>query len=99
MPDLRRPFIGYACAGGDPMFEPRFDLLDAPANADENCYIDTPAGVISVLRAIAAAGSRAAAYIDAGETFVETSLLDVEGKPAMLVFAKGADEELNSRLL
>jgi c-di-GMP-binding flagellar brake protein YcgR len=81
------------------MFEPRFDLLDAPANADENCYIDTPAGVISVLRAIAAAGSRAAAYIDNGETFIETSLLDVEGKPAMLVFAKGADEELNSRLL
>ena len=81
------------------MFQSRLDLLDPPENADANCYIDTPLGVASVLRAIAAAGSRAAAYIDNGENFIHTMLLGVEGEPPVLLFDKGPDEALNARLL
>lgn len=81
------------------MLEPRLDLLDAPASADENCYIDTPLGVIGVLRAIAAAGSRAAAYLDNGETFLPTTLIGVDGQPPVLFFEQGPDAALNAQLL
>lgn len=74
-------------------------LLEAPADAEESCYIDTPLGVVAVLRAVAATGARAAAYLDSGETFVLTTFLAVEGKPPELVFEKGPDGELNERLL
>jgi c-di-GMP-binding flagellar brake protein YcgR len=77
----------------------RLTLLDAPASTDDNCYIDTPLGVASVLRAVAAAGTRTAAYIDTGETFVHTTLLAVEAKPPALLFERGPDETLNARLL
>jgi len=79
--------------------ESRFSLLDAPASADENCYIDTALGVASVLRAIAAAGTRTAAYMDNGETFVHTTLLSVEARPPVLLFERGPDDALNARLL
>lgn len=79
--------------------ESRLRMLDAPASADENCYIDTPLGVASVLRAIAAAGTRTAAYITPGDIFVLTTLLSVESQPSLLVFERGADEPLNARLL
>jgi len=74
-------------------------LLDAPAGADENCYIDTPVGVVSVLRAIAEARTRTAVYIDHGETLFHTCLLGVESEPAALHFDKGPDEARNARLL
>ena len=74
-------------------------LLEAPADAEESCYIDTPLGVLSVLASVVDSGARAAAYIDSGETFVLTTFLAVEGKPPRLVFEKGPDEELNERLL
>jgi c-di-GMP-binding flagellar brake protein YcgR len=74
-------------------------LLDAPAGADENCYIDTPVGVASVLRAIAEARTRTAVYIDFGETLFHTCLLGVESEPAALYFDKGPDEAPNARLL
>ena len=79
--------------------ESRLTMLDAPASADENCYIDTPLGVASVLRAIAAAGTRTAAYITPGEIFVLTTLLSVESQPPVLIFERGPDETLNARLL
>ena len=74
-------------------------LLQAPTDAEEACYIDTPTGVVSMLDAIALAGSRTAAYIDGGETYIPTTLIGVAGKPPALVFEKGPDEELNARLL
>ena len=77
----------------------RLTLLEAPADAEESCYIDTPLGVVSVLNAIAASGARAAAYMDGGETFVLTTFLAVEDKPPQLVFERGPDEALNERLL
>lgn len=79
--------------------ESLFTLLDAPASADENCYIDSALGVASVLRAIAAAGTRTAAYIGNGENFVHTTLLSMEGEPPLLLFERSADEALSSRLL
>ncbi len=79
--------------------ESHFNMLDAPASADENCYIDTPLGVASVLRAIAAAGTRTAAYMNQGEAFVLTTLLSVESQPPALIFERGADKTLNARLL
>jgi len=79
--------------------ESHFTMLDAPASADENCYIDTPLGVASVLRAIAIAGTRTAAYMNQGEAFVLTTLLSVESQPPALIFERGADKTLNARLL
>ena len=81
------------------MMGPRLTLLDPPKGAEENCYIDTLLGVESVLRAVAASGSRAAAYFDNGRRFVHTTLLAVAGAPEMLVFEKGPDAELNAALL
>jgi c-di-GMP-binding flagellar brake protein YcgR len=73
-------------------------LLDPPKGAEENCYIDTPVGVHSVLRAVAAAGTRTAAYFDNGRSFIHTTLLAIEGAPAMLVFERGPDAGLNAAL-
>ncbi len=77
----------------------RLTLLDAPVGADENCYIDTLVGVVSVLRAIAEARTPVAVYIDRGETVFHTWLLGVEREPPALYFDKGPDEARNARLL
>jgi c-di-GMP-binding flagellar brake protein YcgR len=77
----------------------RLTLLDPPEGAEESCYIETPLGVEALLRAVAAAGSRAAAYFDNGKRFIHTRLVAVAGKPQMLVFEKGADADLNAALL
>jgi c-di-GMP-binding flagellar brake protein YcgR len=77
--------------------QPQLTLLAAPADAEE-CYIDTTPGVVSVLEAIAEAGSRAAAYLD-GETCYPTTLLGVRGKTPTLVFEKSRDDELNARVM
>lgn len=81
------------------MTGPRLTLLDPPKGAEENCYIDTALGVQSVLRAVAAAGSRSAAYFDNGKSFIHTTLLAVEGAPERLVFEKGPDAALNAALI
>ena len=81
------------------MVGPRLTLLDPPKGAEENCYIVTPLGVESVLRAVAVAGSRAAAYFDNGRRFIHTTLLAVEGTPGMLVFERGPDAGLNAELI
>ena len=79
---------------------PQLKLIDAPESADESaCYIDTPLGVVAVLRAIAAAGTRTAAYLDGGETFLQTVLLAVAGKPPALFFDQSADTDLNRAVL
>ncbi len=81
------------------MLGPRLRLLDPPKGADENCYIDTAAGVRSVLREVASSGARAAAYFDNDRHFIHTSLLGVTTLPARLVFERGPDAELNAKLL
>jgi len=81
------------------MMAPLLTLLDPPNGAEENCYIDTPLGVRSVLRTVAATGTRAAAYFDNGKRFIHTTLLAVEGAPEKLVFEKGPDTWLNAELL
>lgn len=81
------------------MTGPRLTLLDPPRGSEENCYIDTALGVQSVLRAVAVAGARSAAYFDNGRSFIHTTLLGVEGAPEMLVFEKGPDPALNAALL
>jgi len=73
--------------------------LDAPASADESCYIDTVLGAVSVLRAIAVARTRVAAYIENGATLVHTTLLGVQERPPVLFFEKGPDAVLSARLL
>ena len=81
------------------MLGPRLRLLDPPKGADETCYIGTTSGVRALLRKVAASGARAAAYFDHDRRFIHTSLLAVTTLPARLVFEKGPDAELNSKLL
>lgn len=78
---------------------PRLTWLDAPAGADESCYIDTVLGITSVLRAIAAARTRTWAYIENGAAFIPTTLLGVSVNPPVLYFEKGPDAALNARLI
>ncbi len=79
---------------------PLLTLIGEPPPGDEDsCYIDTPLGVSSVLRSVAATGSRAVAYLGDDHTFIHTSLLAVEHEPPVLLFEKGPDTELNQRVL
>jgi c-di-GMP-binding flagellar brake protein YcgR len=81
------------------MLGPRLTLLDPPQGSDENCYIESASGVRSMLREVAASGTRAAAYFDHDRRFIHTSLLGVTTLPARLVFERGPDAELNTKLL
>jgi flagellar brake protein len=81
------------------MLGPRLRLLDPPKGADENCYIDGTSGVRTLLREVAASGVGAAAYFDHDKRFIHTCLLGVTTLPARLVFEKGPDQELNTKLL
>ena len=78
---------------------PQLTWIDAPADVDESCYIDTVLGVVSVLRAIAAARTRASALIENGKIVFATTLLGVEQHPSALFFDKGPDDALNARVL
>lgn len=78
---------------------PRLIWLDAPADVDESCYIDTVLGVVSVLRAIAAARTRTSALIENGAVVVHTTLLGVKHDPSVLFFDKAPDDTLNARVL
>jgi c-di-GMP-binding flagellar brake protein YcgR len=79
--------------------EPRLTWIDAPADVDESCYIDTVLGVVSVLRAIAGERTRASALIENGKEVFATTLLGVEQHPSALFFDKGSDRVLNARVL
>lgn len=86
-------------AGGVHHLGPRLTWLDAPADVDESCYIDTVLGVVSVLRAIAAARTRTSALIENGRVLVPTTLLGVEQDRCALYFDKSPDAVLNARVL
>jgi c-di-GMP-binding flagellar brake protein YcgR len=81
------------------MLGPRLTLLDPPEGADENCYIDSASGVRSLLREVAASGTRAAAYFDNDRRFIHTSLLAVKALPGRVLFERGPDATLNAELL
>lgn len=85
--------------GRSGLLEPRLTWIDAPADVDESCYIDTVLGVVSVLRAIASARTRASALIENGNAVFHTTLLGVEQRPSTLFFDKGPDHALNARVL
>lgn len=74
-------------------------LSEPPPGDDESCYVDSTLGIISILRSVAASGTRAAAYLDAGETFIHTTLLSVEQQPLMFLFEKGPDAAINELAL
>jgi flagellar brake protein len=81
------------------MLGPRLRLLDPPKGADENCYIQDTSGIRTLLREVATSGARTAAYFNHDRRFIHTSLLGVTTLPARLVFEKGPDAELNTKLL
>lgn len=78
---------------------PRLTWLDAPADVDESCYIDTVLGVVSVLRAIAAARTHTSALIEDGTVIIHTTLLGLTDPPSALFFDKGPDETANMHVL
>jgi flagellar brake protein len=90
---------GVVRAGETTLMGPRLTLLEAPKGTEENCYIDSPLGVVSVLRTVAASAARVAAYFDNDRRCLETRLLAVDGEPPMLVFEKSPDDVLNAALL
>jgi c-di-GMP-binding flagellar brake protein YcgR len=74
-------------------------LNDPPPGDQDSCYVESDLGITSLLRSVVAGSSRAAAYLDDGETFIHTSVVGVAEEPPLVVFEKSADALLNKQVL